>query len=735
MLGSRTRSSLIAACLCGWLSATSAATEPEPRVVPTFEADIQPILTRAGCNSGPCHGKARGQNGFALSLLAFDPNFDYDALVREARGRRLFPAAPEQSLLLSKATARIPHGGGRRLEPGGTFEKTILDWIRAGTPRTPASAPRVVGLEISPSERRLRFGETFPVRVQALYSDGSRRDVTELSAFQSSESTVVAVDPQGNVKAGPIPGEAGISARYEGFFATLDVVIPRPDDVPDSYYQSLPRGNFIDDLIWKKLAKLELTVSPPIDDAAFLRRAHVDVIGRLPTPDEVRAFLGDKNPNKRAALVDRLLQRPEYADFWANKWVDLLRPNPYRVGIKAVFNLDAWIRSAFRDNLPYDRFVREILTASGSTFEAGPATIWRDRREPEETTTIVSQLFLGIRLECAKCHHHPFEVWSQDDFYGFAAYFAKVGRKGTGLSPPISGSEEIVFAGRKGSVSHPLTGATMEPKPLFGKAPAPEGIADPRIALADWITSKENRYFTRVIVNRVWADLMGRGIVEPVDDLRATNPPTNAPLLDALADDFRDHGHDLPHLIRTILASRAYALSSLPDETNAADTRNHSRGYRRRLRAEVLLDAVADVTEVPDRFDAAPPGTRSSAIWTHRTPSLFLDTFGRPDPNQDPPCERTTDTSVVQVLHLMNAPVIQQKLASDVGRVARLAKSGASPDEIIEELYLACYSRYPEADERSVALEIFRDPRVDRRAAIEDLLWALLNSAEFVFKN
>ena len=370
-----------------------------------------------------------------------------------------------------------------------------------------------------------------------------------------------------------------------------------------------------------------------------------------------------------------MLDRPEYADHWANKWVDLLRPNPYRVGIKAVLNLDAWIRDAFRRNLPYDQFVRAIVTAQGSTFAQGPATIFRDRREPDEIAPMVSQLFLGIRLECAKCHHHPFESWDQAQFYEFAAYFARVGRKGTGLSPPISGGEEIVYTAKSGSVKHPLTGATLAPKPLFGSAPVSDDPdADPREALARWMIAPENPYFARVIVNRVWADLMGRGIVEPVDDLRATNPPSNGPLLDALADDFRRHGYDLKHLIRTILTSSVYALSSEPNERNVADTRNFSRHYRQRLRAEVLLDAISDMTGVPETFAAAPPGSRATAIWTHRAPSLFLDTFGRPDPNQDPPCERTSDTSVVQALHLMNSPDLHKKVTSDAGRAARLAR-------------------------------------------------------------
>jgi hypothetical protein len=702
----------------------------------TFERDIEPLLTRAGCNAGACHGKARGQNGFALSLLGFDPASDHHAIVRDAFGRRVSLTMPEDSLLLRKATAQVPHGGGPRLTPGSPAYERIRRWIAAGMPHTPPDTPQVDRVSITPTDRRLARGESFTVRVTAHYTDGKAEDVTHLAAFASSESALVAVDVDGRVKAGPIPGEATISARFMGLFANCDVSIPLPDTIPAARYDALPRLNFIDGLVWTKLRKLGLLPSGPASDATFFRRAYLDVIGRLPSSREAREFLDDPSPDKRARLVDRLLDRPEYADHWANKWVDLLRPNPYRVGIKAVLNLDGWIRDAFRRNLPYDEFVRAIVTARGSTFQQGPATIFRDRREPEEIAPMVSQLFLGIRLECAKCHHHPFESWDQARFYEFAAYFARVGRKGTGLSPPISGSEEIMYTAKSGSVKHPLTGKVLEARPLFGSAPASnQPDTDPRAVLADWMTAPENPYFPRVIVNRVWSDLMGRGIVDPVDDLRATNPPSNGPLLEALADDFRRHRYDLKHLIRTILASSVYALNSEPNDRNLSDTRNFSRHYRQRLRAEVLLDAISDVTGVPETFAAAPPGSRAAAIWTHRVPSLFLDTFGRPDPNQDPPCERTSDTSVVQALHLMNAPDLHKKVTSDGGLAARLAKGKDSPRAIVEELYLLTYSRYPTDEERTLGVSLFEGPQADRRAAVEDLLWALLNSAEFVFKD
>jgi hypothetical protein len=511
----------------------------------TFERDVEPILARAGCNAGACHGKARGQNGFALSPLGFDHDFDYQALAHEGRGRRVFPESPEASLLLRKPAAEVPHGGGRRFVTGDPVYEMLRRWIAAGLPRDPAGTPVLERISIEPGERVLANNADQQLVVTAHFSDATTTDVTHLATFQSNDSVLASVTPDGLVKTGPLPGEVAIMARFMEKFAIATVVLPMPDHVTDDVYARLPRKNFIDGLVYDKLRRLRLTPSELAPDHTFLRRAYLDVIGRLPSAEEARTFLADEARDKRAKLIDRLLDRPEYADYWANKWADLLRPNPYRAGIKAVYNLDAWLRDAFRRNLPYDEFVRQILTAKGSTFSNGAAVVFRDRREPEEIAPIVSQLFLGVRLDCAKCHHHPFEAWSQDDFYSFAAYFAKLGHRGTGLSPPISGGEEAVYSAGKGEVKHPVTGKLLSPRPLIGTAPAIEADGDPRDALAAWATSPDNPYFAKVIVNRVWADLMGRGIVDPVDDLRATNPPTNAPLLDALAADFRRNCYDM----------------------------------------------------------------------------------------------------------------------------------------------------------------------------------------------
>ena len=706
----------------------------EPAIV-DFENDLQPIFTRFGCNSGPCHGKARGQGGFQLSLLGFDGQQDYDAIAKEGRGRRVFPGAPENSLLIAKPAGKTPHGGGKRLDVDSPEYQTLLNWVRQGMPRKAPSAATLQSITVSPPSLILAASQTQALTVTAKYSDGAERDVTRLTAFQSNEAPIAAVNENGLVTSGQITGDAAIMARFMGQIAVCDVMIPRPEVIPAEVYAQLPRNNFIDELVWQKLQRLNITPSPVCDDHTFLRRATTDISGRIPTLEEVNAFLADTSADKRSKLIDRLLEEPEFADHWANKWADLLRPNPYHVGIKATFNYDHWIRQSFHDRKPWDQFVRELLTARGGTFRDGSVVMFRDRRQPEELTTLVSQLFIGVRLDCAKCHHHPFEVWGQDDFYSFAAYFSKIGRKGTGISAPISGSEEFVFTGTSGSVTHPVTGATMTPRPLFGEAPPVVEGQDQRESLAAWITSPNNHLFAQVMSNRVWADLLARGFVEPVDDLRATNPPTNGPLLKALGEHFRDSGFSITELIRVVANSHVYQLSSLPNETNAADTRNYSRHYRHRLRAEVLLDAVSLVTGVPQEFDAMPPDSSARQLWTHRSDSLFLDTFGRPDPNQDPPCERMSDSTVVQSLHLMNSEKLYRDIGSDSGTAKSLADSEKSAEVISAELYARVFGRKPTVEETALVTELLAAEGAVRRQVIEDLMWAMVNSAEFVFQD
>lgn len=700
-----------------------------------FERDIHPLFSRFGCNGGSCHGKQRGQGGFQLSMFAFDPDYDYNALVKESRGRRASPLAPEQSLVLLKGAGKVPHGGGKKLPADGQYYALLERWISEGATREVKGTPELVKISAEPTERIMLPKTKQQMVVTAHYSDGSTRDITDLAEFMSSESVYVSVDEHGLVTAGSLMGEASIIARYMGKFASLSVTIPSDHKVADEYYAKLPRNNFIDGLVWDKLQKYGLKPSEPIDDATYLRRVSLDIIGRTPTAEEARAFLQDPSPNKRERLVDYLLEQPEYGDHWANKWADLLRPNPYHVGIKTVLNYDAWIRESFHQNKPLDQFTHELLTAKGGTWHNGAVTMFRDRRKPEELTTIVSQLFLGIRLSCAQCHHHPNEVWGQEDFYSFAAYFAKIGRKGRGISAPISGSEEMVFTSNSGSVRHPLTNEVLPPRPLFGEVPELKENQDPREILADWIISPQNHFFAEVNANRVWADLMGRGIVEPIDDFRESNPPSNKPLIKALGQKFREQKFDLKQYIKTIVLSHVYSLSAIPNETNVGDTRNYSRHYRQRLRAEVLLDSVSEMIGVPDTFSAMPKDSTAKQIWTHRVSSVFLDSFGRPDPNQDPPCERTTDTTVVQVLHMMNSRDLYSRIQSKNANSAKWAESKMTPDQIIEELYLTAYSRYPTIEEKRLGRSLFEEEDASRQQVIEDLMWALLNTPEYLFKN
>ena len=718
-------------CLLAFVSG-SAALAGEPV---DFENDLQPILTRFGCTSGPCHGKARGQGGFQLSLLGFDTEFDYDAITKQARGRRIFPAIPERSLLLMKPAGEVAHGGGIRFERGGPEYLTMLEWIRQGAPRSVENAPRLLRVTVQPAEVTLHSKETRQLGVTAHYDDDSTRDVTRLASFQSNEAPIAAVNENGRLTGGIVTGTAAAMARYRDQIAVCSVIVPRPETVPNAVWETLPRRRFVDELVWNALRRLNVVPSDLCEDHVFLRRATTDICGRIPAPGEVVDFLKDDSSNKRERLVARLLNEPDFADHWANKWMDLLRPNPYRVGIKAVLNYDQWIRQRFHQRMPWDQFVRELLTAKGSTFRNGAVTLFRDRRSPDEVTTLVSQLFLGVRLECAKCHHHPFEKWGQDDYYSFAAFFAKIGRKGRGVSPPISGSEEFFFAGSKGSVRHPVTSAVMQPSPLWGDAEIGDDINDPRDVLAHWMTSPDNHLFAQVMANRVWADLMGRGLVEPVDDLRATNPATNQPLLTALGEHFRDSGFSLTELVRVIANSHVYQLSSLPNETNVADTRNYSRHYRHRLRAEVLLDAFADVSGIQQSFPAMPPGTKAKQIWTHRTDSLFLDAFGRPDPNQDPPCERVSDSTVVQSLHLMNSKSLHSDIQSEHGNAARIADSDRSPTEVAQHVYHLVYGRHPTDEEQSVIVELLNADAAKRREVVQDIMWAMINTPEFVIQN
>ena len=701
---------------------------------PSFVRDVMPLLARAGCAAGSCHAKADGQNGFKLSVFNYDLKSDFAEIVKEGRGRRVFPAAPEESLLLLKSTLAVEHGGGQRIEPGSPTHETLLRWIRGGMIYQHTNEPALVRVDVEPREQRYKKGAKQPLRVTAHYSDDTTRDVTALADYSASDKEIAAVDETGIVRVGQLSGESAVVARYMGFVDAARITIPADRLLPEERYAALPRNNFIDDLARAQFRKLGLFPSEPCTDAEFLRRSTLDAIGLLPSADEARAFLADSSPRKRELWIERLLAHPAYADFWANKWADLLRPNPDRVGVKSVFTLDQWLRESFRANKPYDQFAREILLAEGNNHRDGPAVIYRDRREPSDLTTMFSQLFLGVRMECAKCHHHPNEKWSQDDFYQFAAFFGTVKHKGAGLSPPISAGNETFYFAPGGTVKHPLTDEVMKPRPPDG-AFADDTKTDPRRELVAWLTAEKNPFFARAAVNRVWAGFFGRGFVDPVDDFRVSNPVVNEPLLDAVAADFARHGYDLKHLMRTILQSRLYQLSSAPNEWNLTDTKNFSRSLRRRLPAEALLDAVVDVTGVPEEFNGVPPGARAMQTWSYKIGSHFLDAFGRPNSSSDCPCERDLRTSVVQSLHMMNSKALQAKLTHGTGRAATLAASTRSPEDIVTELYFTLFNRPPTEAELKTATAAFAAKDATRQTATEDVFWALLNSAEFVFNH
>lgn len=702
----------------------------------SFTNDILPILCKAGCDVGACHAKASGQAGLKLSVFAFDPKSDYNELVKDARGRRVFPALPEESLMLKKATVGIQHEGGQRFEVGSAPYNTIVAWIKQGARYEVPDEPKLTRIAVNPTEQRYAKNSSTQLKVTAHYTDGGTRDVTGLTDFASNEKGIATVNETGLVKAGAESGEAVIITRYLGQVAISRVAVPTDKTLPDAAYAKLPVINPIDGLVYARLKTLGHLPSETCTDAEFLRRSSLDATGTLPTIDEARSFTESTDPKKREKWIDHLLDSPAWADHWAIKWGDLIRPNPSRVGVKPVLLLDDWIRQSFRENKPWDQFVRELLTAQGGTHRYGPMAVWRDKREPVDAATFVGQIFLGVRLECAKCHHHPSEKWDMTDYYQMAAFFASLKHKGQGISAPISGEPEFIWSGgSNATIAHPVTNASLKPRPPAAAEIAIPDRTDPRVVLADWMTKPDNPLFARAVANRTWGAFFGRGIVDPVDDFRASNPPTNEPLLDWLAKDFVAHHYDLKHLMRTIMSSHIYQLSSLPNDTNIADLKNYSRSYRRRLPAEVLLDAVNDVTETSEDFTSTPQGSRATQTWNHKLTSEFMDAFGRPNASAECPCERDAKPSVVQALHLMNSTKLQGKLVEERGRVIRLAKSQQTPDQIVEELYLACFSRKPTSEESAIASKAIPAAGDKRQAAIEDVLWALLNSAEFVFNH
>src|SRR5579872_1482827 len=691
-----------------------------------FENDIIPILSKFGCNTSACHGKAEGQNGFKLSVFGFDPAGDYAALTQEGRGRRVTPAIPERSLLLAKASGRIPHGGGVRIDRTSGDYATLHNWIAAGLQFGSPDDPHVIAIEVTPREREMEAGQTQKLSVTAEFSNGRRIDVTGHVKFQSNNEGLASVDEGGLVTVGSVPGEVAVMASYLGQVDTFRAVVPRSERI--EHYPVLPVNNFIDELVYQRLRKLRIVPSEPAGDADFLRRAFLDIIGTLPTADEARTFLTDERADRRVRLVEDLLKRPEFADFWALKWSDVLRVDRLVLGHKRAYAYYRWIRESLAANVPYDRFCREIVAAEGPLSQSPAANFYKVVAKPGEMAGALSQVFLGIRIECAQCHHHPFDRWSQTDYFGMQAFFTDVSFK------PTSSGESLV-AGNAAATVHPRTGETIFAHTLGAPMPKSAEAGDRRRELAAWMTSPDNPWFARNFANRVWAHFMGRGLVEPVDDVRLTNPPTNPELLDALARHFAESKFDFHDLIRTITQSRVYQTSSAPNATNGRDDQNYSRARLRSLEAEVLLDAICQTTGVPEKFKGTPAGSRAIQLWDSQTAHYFLKLFGRPTRTTACECERTREPSVAQVLNRMNSPELHEKLSHAGGRIARLAAGLEDDGALVDELYLTFYSRFPSPPERQTVTDYLKIRSSDRRTAAEDVAWSLLNTAEFVFNH
>lgn len=700
-----------------------------------FAGDVVPMLTRAGCNSGGCHGKADGQNGFRLSLLGFDPASDFEALAREGRGRRVFPAAPEASLLLRKATAQTTHGGGKRIEPDGPEYRLLRRWVATGTPFRPDAEPRLIAFDLFPARRPTQQEGSQQLRAVARYDDGTVRDVTRAAQYQVNAPDIAAVGPTGLVTALESVGEAAVMARYNGKVAVARITVPSPR--PERDWSAPPSDNPIDAHIFARLRELGVAPSPPCSDAEFARRSSLDLCGVLPDGDEVAAFERDRDPQKRRRWVERLIGRPEHADLFALKWSNILRNrqdnSPSREGS---FAFHDWIRHAIASNMPYDRFAAEILAAKGDQ-RRNPAVSWYRRNDsPLDRTDNTAQLFLGTRIQCARCHHHPFERWGQDDYYGLASFFTRVREKSERNNPRIG------LAGA-GMARNPTTKREIPPTPLGGEPIAGLGpYDDPRDAFVAWLREPSNPYLAPAVVNRYWKHFFGRGLVEPEDDIRISNPPSHPELLDDLAKDFVSGGYDLRQLILTIATSEAYRRSSLPTPSNAQDRQNYARYYPKRLIAEVFLDATVRVTEAPESFRDGdqvelPGGYRAVQVPDDGFDSRFLDAFGRPKRVSVCECERVAEANLSQTLLMVNSAEVQGKVAAKEGRAARYADDPRPDAEKIAELYRAAYSRAPEPEELQMCIDHLARKREANaaREGWEDLVWALISTKEFQFNH
>ena len=692
-----------------------------------FPNEVVPVFTKYSCNSGGCHGKSGGQNGFALALLGFEPTEDYEHLVNELRGRRLFPGAPDRSLLLLKASGGVPHGGGARFDVDSPPYRILRRWIEQGMPYGEAEDPLVTRIEAFPKERLMPRDGKQQLLVVAHYSDGSTRDVTRMTQFDANDEEMGSVSQTGMVSTGKMTGTLAVMMRYQSHVDVFRGTVPLGIEV-----DNLPPSNgFIDDLVFKKLIELGLPPSELSDDGTFLRRTTVDIAGRLPTQTETKQFLADQDPSKRARAIDRLLDSSDYADYFANKWAAVLRnKRGNNVRKMHTYGFHDWIQRSLQENKPYDQFVREVITASGDSQYNPPVNWYNEVKDQSSQLEDTAQLFLGLRIQCARCHHHPFEKWSQDDYYGFAAFFSRVGRK-----PSPSDKQRSRIFHRRGvaTAKNPKTGLNVKPTGLGSDAFDIPADVDPRGQLADWMARHDNPFFARALVNRYWKHFFGRGLVDPEDDMRVTNPASNPALLDALAAEFIDSSFDLKHLIRTIVNSQTYQLSATPNEYNENDTQNFSRYYPRRLKAEVLLDSIDVLTATPTRFAGLPVGTRAVQLPDNAFDSYFLTVFGRPESASACECERTGDANLAQHLLLLNSKEIQAKLVS--GRSVRLAGDSRNHADKIRELYLTALSREPDPEEITIATAHIDKNKDNVRAAYEDIIWSLINTKEFLFNH
>jgi hypothetical protein len=709
----------------------------------SFRNHVESVLSKQGCNAGACHGARAGQKGFRLTLFGFDVDADYTYLTRQAVGRRIVPTDPGRSLILTKPTGLVPHKGGVRLDPGSLEYRVLAEWIASGVPGPKADDPQIVRLEVLPKFSRQSLGKTQQVVVLAHFSDGHVEDATRWSKYTSANTAVATVDERG--KATIVgAGESAIKIWYLNYSAMSFLAVPYANDVPAEVFDSAPRQNFIDMHVLAKLAALRVPPSPRCDDATFLRRAYLDTIGTLPTADEARVFLADTSADKRDRVIDQLLQRPEFVDYWTYKWSDLLLLSGERLRPKALEAYYKWIRQGVAENKPWEQFVREIVLATGNTHENGAANFYALHQDPEMMAETTAQAFMGLSINCAKCHNHPLEKWTNDQYYAFANLFSRVRAKGWGGDYRNGDGLRVVYSDTQGELIQPSKGLPQPPAPLDGEPLAFAATGDRREAVAQWLTSPENPYFTRAIVNRVWANYFGVGLVESVDDLRATNPASNEELLTAASSFLTENKYDLKALMRAILRSEAYQRDSLPLAENKPDERFYSRYYVKRLKAEVLLDAIAQATGVhgdfkymkPDNKPGDPaPAKRAIQLPDVFVDSYFLKTFGQPDRLITCECERSDEPSMTQVLHLYNGDTVNKKLQA-AGSAAEKAMAEADNAKVVDDLYLTALSRMPTDDERrKLAAELAAAKPDERRQAIEDLYWSVLTSREFLFNH